>query len=679
MASVVSTIPDPPKAAEPWPRSWVAGVFLVAVIFAVYANALRAPFLFDDSGAVLENATIRKLTSSAVLNPPNDGSTTTGRPIVNLSFAINYAVSKENTWSYHALNVAIHALAALVLLGLVRRLLAEPRVGVSVGGAAATLAFLIALIWALHPLQTETVVCIAQRTESLCGLFYFLTLYGFIRGAGPRASRAWFGVSVVACLLGMATKEVMVTAPLMVLLYDRFFQSGAFSAAWRQRRGYYFALGSTWLLLAWLVLHRGGARGGAAGFGLGVSWWSYLLKQADAIALYLKLSLWPHPLILDYGSSVVQSVVEVWWQGLLVLVLLGTTIWALVRKSALGFAGAWFFLILSPSSSVVPLVTQTVAEHRMYLPLAAVVTLGACGLYRYFAQRAVWLLSVFALGFAWLTVVRNQDYRDPAVIWADTVAKRPENARAHNNLAWVLQRQGKSDEANEHFARALELQPNYVTGHYNWGVALLDQHRVPEAIAQFQAAVRLEPNHADAYLFLGNALMQVQRPAEAVVAYEAARRIGPGPDVDYNLGVALMAIDRDAEARTYFQAALRENPALVEAHYCLGRIADLAGRFAEAEAAYNETLQLNPEHAGAHARLGQLLARSDRLIAAADHLQTAVRLSPTDPDARASLGTVYLLQGRPREAVACYEESLRLRPNDPRTLENLQLAREALH
>src|SRR5262249_38465279 len=150
---------------------------------------------------------------------------------------------------------------------------------------------------------------------------------------------------------------------------------GSFSSALRVRRGYYVALAATWLVLAALVLRGHGARGDAAGFGRGVSPWNYLLTQADALVLYLDRSLWPHPLVLDYGTSVATSLPGVWWQSLGIFLLLIAAVWALTRRPALGFLGASFFLVLAPSSSIVPLVTQTIAEHRMYLPLAGVIAL----------------------------------------------------------------------------------------------------------------------------------------------------------------------------------------------------------------------------------------------------------------------------------------------------------------
>ena len=628
---------------------------LVAGVVLAYWNSLRTPFLFDDTGAIVNNPTIRRLWSIDAFNPPADGSTTTGRPLVNFSYALNYAVSGGRVWSYHALNIALHALAALTLFGLVRQTLRTLNSQPSSLNSATLVAFATALLWALHPLQTETVVGIAQRTESLCGLFYLLTLYAFARAAEPGvASARWLAVSAVSCLAGMGTKEVMVTAPLIVLLYDRTFFAGGFFAALRQRRAYFAALAGTWLLLAWLVLRGGGSRGAAAGFGLGVTWWTYLLKQCEALVLYLKLTVWPHPLVLDYGTAITRSPADVWWQGLVVVALLAATLWALVRKPALGFAGAWFFVVLAPSSSVVPLVTQTMAEHRMYLPLAGIVALIVHAACRRLGPPAAWVLSAAALVLGVATASRNRDYRDAVSIWTDTVDKVPSNARAHNNLAFALHEQGKNVEASAHFVRAVALQPDYVTAHYDWGVALLDQGRAVDAIVQFETAVRLAPDHIDALVNLGNALVKAQRAADAIPRYEQALRLKPAADVHYNLGLVLASLDRLDDAERHFQAALQLAPNLTEARDQLARLA------------------------AAHAKLGLQLARAAQLVPAGEHLRAAVRLNPNDADAHANLANMFLLQGRPREAIAEYEVVLRLRPDDARTLENLALARAAL-
>jgi tetratricopeptide (TPR) repeat protein len=618
---------------------WAAIGLSLAVILA-YWNSLGAPFHFDDVAAVTGNPTIQGGSPLAWLRPPADGSTTTGRPLVNLTFGLNHALNGTTVWGYHAVNLALHVAAGLTLLGIVRRTLATA--AMRRYALPKWFALGIALLWALHPLQTETVVNIAQRTESLCGLFYLLTLYGFIRGT--ESGGRWLAWSVIACLAGMASKEVMVTAPVIVLLYDRTFVSGSFAAAWHARRKYYGSLAGTWLLLAALVLGGSGARGASAGFGLGVSSWSYLLTQCQALTHYLKLSFWPGPLVLDYGTATARSLSEVWLPGLFVVALLGVTIWALQRKPVLGFLGAWFFIILAPSSSFVPLVTQTIAEHRMYLPLAAIVTLAAWSVHRLIGSNARWALALVAVVLASVTVVRNQDYRDPEILWRANVADHPTGARGHNNLAVTLQARGKSSEANKHFGQAVVLQPAYVTAHYNWGVALMEQQQWPAAQVRLNEAVRLAPDHADAHVNLARVLVQAGRANEAIQHYETALRLQPAADVHYNLGVLLADSARTQEAIGHFESALRLQPKFPAAAFALGNTLARTERFAEAASAYRRALDADPSHFAALANLGNSL----------------------------------LAAGRAGEAISIYESALRLHPNDSRLRENLELARAAL-
>ena len=184
---------------------------------------------------------------------------------------------------------------------------------------------------------------------------------------------------------------------------------------------------------------------------------SYLLTQAKALVLYVRLALWPHPLVVDYGTSVVTSLGEVVVPGLLVLTALGATAWALVRRPAVGFLGAWFFVILAPSSSVVPLATQTMAEHRMYLPLAAIVVALALLMRRLGARTAAIAGAGLVALWGGLTVWRNHDYRSSVAIWEQTVRYQPNNERAHNNLGQALYQAGRLAEAVPELQAALAM------------------------------------------------------------------------------------------------------------------------------------------------------------------------------------------------------------------------------
>ncbi len=673
-----------PRLQSPIPAGfrWWQPVTLVAAVALAFGNGLGAPFLFDDVAAVLTNPTIRELGSWSVLQPPADGGTTTGRPIVNLTYALNFAAGGEAPRGYHVFNILLHAASALLVAGLVRRTLVLRN---SASNAvepipAATIAWLAALLWALHPLQTETVTGIAQRTEGLGGFFVLATLYAFVRAATtptPAGKRRWPIAAVAACALGMGSKEIAVTAPLLALLYDRAFLAGSFAAAWRARRGLYLGLIATTGIALALLAAGGGSRGVAAGFGLGISSWDYLLTQAQALVMYLQLAVWPHPLVLDYGREIVSGPAAVWWQGPVVLMLLGGTVWALVRRPRLGFLGAWFFGLLAPSSSFVPLVTQTMAEHRMYLPLLPLAVLAAWGIGRCAPAVAVaaGFAAASALGLA--SHARNELYLDPVRIWQDTTAKRPNNARAHNNLGWSFQQQGRHELADPAFARALALAPDYVSAHYNRGVAALQQGKLETAATHLADAVRLAPAHADAHLNLGTALVRLRREAEALPHFEAALRLRPGADAHYNRGIALAGLGRAAEAEQAWQAALRLEPDLAPAHFQRGRLAEAGGNPALAETHYRAAIAADQSDLAACLRLGLIAARAERWPAAADAFREATRRRPDSVEAHANLGNVLLAQGNARAALASYEAALRLRPGDPRLLENLAVAREA--
>jgi len=613
-----------------------AGV-LAAAATAAYWRTFSVPLIFDDEPSVAGNPTIRHL--AAALWPPA-GETVGGRPVLNLSLAVNYAISGTAVWSYHALNLAIHILAGLTLFGVIRRTLArraEP--------AATPVAFCASLLWTLHPLQTESVTYTIQRAESLVGLFYLLTLYCFIRGAEGDGGRRnwWFALSCAACLLGMGTKEVMISAPLIVLLYDRTFLAGGFGEALRRRGRAYAGLAATWLVLALLVVSAKG-RGGSAGFGTGVAWWRYGLTQFPAIVHYLRLSLWPSPLVFDYGNGLEIPSLRVAPFALVVAGLAAATAWALVRRPALGFLGAWFLAILAPSSSIVPVATQTMAEHRMYLPLAAVVILPVAGIYRWLRPVALPLCLALAAVLAWATWQRNGDYSSNERIWSDTVAKLPVNERAHYNLGCILQAMpGRLPEAIAQFEEAVRLYPDYAGAHCNLGMALASVGRLPEAIAHYEQALRVKPDFAVAHNNLGNALGASGRTPEAMAHFKEALRIRPDYVEAHNdLGCALAKTPgRLDEAVAEFEEALRLEPDFVAAHYNLGNALNSLGRSSEAVAQYEEALRIKPDDAMIHFYLaGMLLRIPGRTGEAVAHLEEVARLQPDNRRVREMIAEI---------------------------------------
>jgi tetratricopeptide (TPR) repeat protein len=637
--------PTPSAAPSSLPVTVLAAGVIVLASAAAYSGSFTGPFILDDTASILDNATIRQLWPIwRPLNPPSDHATLCGRPLLNLSLAINYAVSGQQVWSYHVANLVIHILAALVLFGILRRTFLLPTMRDRWGSAATPLALAIALLWALHPLQTESVTYIVQRAESLVGLFYLATLYCFIRGATITGSWRWQAVSVVSCLAGMATKEVMASVPLIVVLYDRAFCAGSFREAWRRRYGYYVALGATWVLLGWMV-RLGGSRAGSAGFGTQVGWWEYLCTQFGAIVHYLRLSVWPSPLVLDYGAYLARGFWEIAPYALVVGILGIATTAALWRLPKIGFLGACFFGILAPTSSVIPLATQTIAEHRMYLPLAAVATAIVTGSWAaggWFVNRGIvrsravgvagaLLATLVCAAMGILTFLRGMDYRSDISIWADTVAKAPNNARAHHNYGLALARRGQSERAIEQYEIALKIQPDFVFAHNGLGAALAERGQAAEAMACYEKALEIDPYSADAH---------------------------------YNLGRLQALGGRLDQAIAHFRRALQIRPDYVMAHNNLGALLAERGDVEEAIAHYRQAMQIDPRHASSRYNLATILAGRGQWDESIAQLQALLDIEPDNAKARSKLDIVESQRQSLLKALAERRELLRARPDD---------------
>jgi protein O-mannosyl-transferase len=697
-----------------------AAAMVAAAALIAYRGSFRVPLVYDDLGTIAQNPTILNLATA--LHPPPGGLPVSGRPVANLSFALDYALHGGDLRGYHATNLLIHVLAALTLYGVVRRtalrwnsLHPEPsdfagisdRIQVSgLRSHPSAIAFLIALLWVLHPLQTESVTYLSQRAESLMGLFYLLTLYCFIRYAEvdgldgvltgqarteppsfvPRCGtsegeqarrRPWFWLSIGACLLGMGTKEVMATAPLVVLLYDRTFAAGSFRGALRLRGRYYAALALLWIPLGALVLGSG-SRGGTAGFGGPMSWNSYAVIQVHAIPHYLRLALWPSPLLFAYPrhpgipAAVLAADVAV------LVAIAWVALRGLAARSPWGFLAAAFLVVLAPSSSVIPVATETMAEHRMYLPLAAVVTalvLAAGALGRRLPREGRWVpwagavAAASALGLA--TGSRNLDYRSEAALWEDVVSKAPGNSEAHNNLGYALLQSGDLAGALAQCDEAVRLDPANAKARANRADALMKAGRAAEAVRGYEEALAFLPGDAETLNNLGLALAGDGRLAEAMARYrEAISRKPYLAQIHNNLGLALVRAGRVEEGIGEYARALELSPAYAEAEYNLGTALSGAGRAAEAELHLERSVRMNPGFADAREKLGELLVQVGRVDEAIARFEQALRLQPRYLEARCNLGMALAQRGRVGEAIGQFEEAVGLQPGNP-ALHNL--------
>ncbi len=678
------TPPSVAASASRW--SWAAVVSIVVIVSIAYSNSLHGKFIFDDLPSIVENQSIRHLGSWQVLAAPPDAITTAGRPVVNLSLAVNYALGGLAVEGYHVVNLVIHLLAALTLFGLVRRTLLVPAMSDSFRRARTGLAWAVALLWAVHPLQTESVTYVVQRAEAMVGLFYLLTLYCLVRGlTAARGRGAWYAAVVGACVLGMGSKEVMASAPLMAVLYDRTFVAGSFRESLRRRWRLWLAMAATWALLA-LVHHVSQNRGGSAGFGLGMTAWQYARTQFGHIMHYLRLVFWPSPLVLDYGYLIAEKPAEIIPYAAAVLVLLVATTVALVLRPKWGFLGAWFFAILAPSSSFIPLPGQTAAEHRMYLPLAAVVVLIVFAVYRMAAPAAgrfgrsrpvvmAALPAIAAVVLGSATHKRNQDYQSELTLWDITVESEPRNDRAYLSRGNVYRARGQFEAAIKDFDKCLALNPRFVKAYVSRGSAYNDQGRHDEAMADFERALRLKPDMPFAYNGRGSVYGYKRQYDAAIREFDRAIALAPElAEAYFNRANVHSAMgDVDAAFRDYDRAiSLRSDYA--EAYNIRGSIYDGRGQIDAAIKDYDRAIASRPDFAEAYNNRCSAHDFKGRTDAAIKDCDKAIELRPDFAEAYSNRGNAYQNKGQVEAAIKDYARAIELNPDFVAAYQNRALA-----
>jgi tetratricopeptide (TPR) repeat protein len=544
--------------------AWACGLIVCAGL-ASFWNGLRGDFVFDDFIFIKHDTLIREVWPWGPLPDLN-------RWFGIWTFQWNYAVHGMDRTGFHIANIAIHLAAGLTLFDLVRRCLLLPGITTWLAQRSTWLALAIALIWTVHPLQTESVTYVIQRYESLMGLCFLLVLYCTLRGSQSARPGLWYGVAVAAAWAGAGTKEVMAVVPVVLWLFDRAFLAGSFARAWRERKALYLALWPIVLWIPWTVrqlfLVTPDPHAGGAGAAAGISAWEFLRTQPGVILYYLRLAAWPDELILDRGWRVAQSPWAIYGLGAVILALLAASFWASRRYPRLGFLGLAFFFILAPSSSIVPIADLAV-EHRMYLPLAPLVVLVVLGAVSAAGQllphpeaQARWLLvglGMVVVALALRTIRRNNDYCHAIRLWEQTVAYNPRHARGHRMLARYYFEANRYEEAEAEFATAVSLHPRVFPTWIEYGNLYYKQQNYAEARRRYEQAVQINPKSWRAWMNIGRcglvqgdyalALAATRRamecdPSDVTARKQAAYILATAPDENVRNGAEALDILR---------------------------------------------------------------------------------------------------------------------------------------
>jgi tetratricopeptide (TPR) repeat protein len=542
-----------------------------------WSNSFGVPFVFDDFDNILANPALRvEDLSPAALWRAGRESPSSSRPLANASFAVNHWLGDEDVFGYHAVNLAIHLANGLLVL-LLARFVLRRLLGAAVPSPAAqdALAVLAAMVFVLHPVQTQAVTYLVQRMTSLAAFFYLGGLLLFLearrRRRGP-AGMALLASALLCWLAALGCKQIAATWPAAAALCEVLLLRDV------SREGPRAALGPALLAVVGMAAAAFLYLGGDAG-AIGRSYADRdftpaerLLTQPRVVVFYASLVLLPMPSRLNLLHVFEPS------RGLLdppttfaaLVALVALVVLSLVaapRRPLAAFCGLWFVGHLVLESSVVGL--EMAYEHRLYLPMVAVALAVAGVAARTLAASrattiAAALVLIAALGAG--TFLRNEAWRSRVSLWSDTVAKSPTSARAWTNLGRALAEDGQPDAAVRRLERALALDPDLAEAHYNLGQIALARGRDSEAAEHYRRALRADPARVPARANLAAALARQHRIGEAVAQLREAVALAPTRvDLHFNLAVLLEREGRRQEALRHYEAVLRLAPGDAEA------------------------------------------------------------------------------------------------------------------
>jgi tetratricopeptide (TPR) repeat protein len=701
------------RRSETTRTTWLAAALILVCGAAAYSNSFTDLYVgLDGKESIRDNVHIRHLwplseaLSLSTWERPDlvhEIPTVANRPTLSLSLALTRHFGGPGAKAQHAVNLAIHIAAALALFGLVRRTLAYQQAIPLSAESVTAIALAGSLVWLLHPLQTQSVTYIIQRGESLMGLLLLVTMYCGVRAREETHRRRWQALAVLACFVGTGAKQTAALAPLLLLAWDHTFVPTAAPHRWRP--AFYLAIA----LPSWALLQTMTSKV-AANLDLD-RMLEFAVQQPRVILHYLRLTLWPDELYLYVNTKLfaVASAADVVPHALLLVALVGATIAALWRRHWLGFPGAWFFVTLAPSSTILP-IPDSIQEYRMYVPLAALAVLAVIAGRALLAQATATflderprriaglvLLSLVLLGLGARTHARNRDYhrefgamhpadlhenyriladhalsRDDILDLEASLARatlaRPdtdlrERPWAHFILGMAHARAGRLDDAAAELRRVIVLDPGFAYAHHQLGVVLRDAGDTAGAVRHLEEAIRLEPAAVHAHKDLAVLLKESGDPGAARARLEAALQIQPGfAEAHYELGI--MDLDRDDRhaAAGHFRSAIRDRPDFAEALLELGMLLAHDGDAAAARESLEESVRWDPELADARYELGRVLVELGEPAAAVGQFRAAVQLRPEFAEAQQELGVALAAAGDSTGAVAELEQALRLDP-----------------
>lgn len=636
-------------------KKFILGARVILVLtLLIYIPAITAGFIWDDDKFLTENPLIKA--SNGLYRFWFTTEAPDYFPLTSTSLWIEWRLWGMNASGYHVVNIFLHIVSSLLTWLVLERL--------KIPGA-----WLAALIFAVHPVNVESVAWITERKNTLPMVFYMLSILLYLQFESSEDKR-FYKLSLGIFLLALLAKTSAVMLP-VVLLMCAWWQRGQISRKDIFRSIPFFALSG---ILSFVTIWFQYNRAIRTDIVRGDDFLSRLTVAGKSVWFYLYKAIVPYPLSFVYprwetGVSGIDSYFPLLLlAGLMLLFCYYRKGWGRPFLFGLGYFVVTLFPVLG-FFDIYFMKFSLVADHWQYFSIISIIALTVGLISRVaeqdrFRRPAIALAVIAVCLLCFKTWTQAQIYKDQESLWEDTLKKNPTSKLALNNMGVIRKQQGKYEEAARHFSAVLETNSDNSEAHYNMGVVLEAQGKSEEAVRHYSEALRTRPNDVEIHTILGEIRKQQGKLDEAVKHYSQVLRIKPS-DIPtlMTLGMLLGQLGKTAEAVTQFSEALKLNPDNAVAHFNTGLALAQQGKFEEAVKSYSQALKIKPEYVEAHYNLGIVLARQGNTPKAIEHFSEVVRIDPKNEKAHYGLGIAQRALGDTEKAVKHFSEAVRIKPD----------------
>jgi len=645
----------PPKPQVSRAARTAAVILLVVAVLAVYRDLPGHDFInLDDPPYITENPRVRQgLTGDNFLWAFASLEVNNWHPLTWLSFMLDSQLYGLNPAGYHLTNLIFHILNALLLFHLLNRMTRAP--GPSL---------FVAAVFALHPLQVESVAWVSERKDVLSTFLGLLTIWFYV-GYVQRPALKTYVLVLLFFALGLMAKPMLVTWPFVLLLLDYWPLGRSGWPRLFKEKIPLFALSLASSVVTLLAQSQGAIKTLDV---LPLS--TRLANTLVSYVKYLGKFFYPAPLAVYYPHPGLPPWPHILLAGLLLAALTGLVFQARKKRPYLLVGWLWFLGTLVPVIGLVQVGWQGLADRYTYVPLIGLIVMVAWfvpDLFNHwrFKKSALTALAGAALApLLVLTWVQHQHWQNSLTLFRHALAVTEDNYLAHHHIGMALAQQGHPDQAQVHFLEAVRINPTYATPYLAMGIQAARANRTEEAVGYFTQALKIWPEYFEAHLNLARLAALQNRPEPALDHYLQALKINPDyAPAHFELGNLLRTMGRSEQALAHYRETLRLEPGHIKARLNLAGLLGLLGQHQAAELQFRQVLEIEPDNPDAHYNLGTLYGLKGRPAQAEAHLRQAVELNPGSAPAHFNLGLALANQGKTAQAAEQFAEALRIDPD----------------